>query len=276
MPTLEFTMELDKKLSFLDVLLDNSSFPLKTSVYRKKTFTGLLTGFNSFTSFSYKSGLIKCLIDRAFKINSTWLSLHLDLAKIKNILQKNLYPSHLIDIVIKTYLNKKYHPVENSSVNTDNSRYYKLPFTGKFSEQAQRKINLLIKKYCKSVSVKLVFTSFKVGQVFSTKDSVPSGLKSNVVYQFKCASCSACYIGETTRHFLSRVEEHLKTDKNSHVYRHLQNNLECFNSCNSECFSILDTAATKFQLKLKEGMYIGWKNPDLNKQVKYVSSTLSA
>ena len=28
------------------------------------------------------------------------------------------------------------------------------------------------------------------------------------------------------------------------------------------------------QLKLKEGMYIGWENPELNKQVKYVSSTL--
>ena len=32
---------------------------------------------------------------------------------------------------------------------------------------------------------------------------------------------------------------------------------------------------TKFQLKLKECMYIGRRNPDLNKKVKYVLSTLS-
>jgi len=275
---IKFTMEkeIDNKLSFLDVFLDNSSTSLKTSVFRKKTFTGLLTGFNSFTSFSYKSGLIKCLIDRAFKINNTWFGFHVDLENIKHILQKNLYPNYLIDNIVKTYLNKHCCPNENNSTNkSDNVRYYRLPFTGKFSEQLQNKLNNLIKKYCKSVAVKIVFTSFKIGQIFSTKDSVPSSLKSNVVYQFKCAGCSACYIGETTRHLSSRILEHLKTDKNSHVYKHLQNNLDCFNKSNSDCFSTLDTAKTKFQLKLKEGMYIGWGNPDLNRQVKYVLSTLS-
>ena len=50
--------EIDNKLPFLNVFLDNSSTSLKTSVFRKKTFTGLLTAFNSFTSFSYKSGLV--------------------------------------------------------------------------------------------------------------------------------------------------------------------------------------------------------------------------
>ena len=60
------------KLPFLDVLVDdndpNSSL---TSVYRKKTFTGLLTNHFSFTSYSYKVGLIKTLVDKAYKINDT-------------------------------------------------------------------------------------------------------------------------------------------------------------------------------------------------------------
>ena len=34
--------EIDNKLSYLDVFLDNSSTSLKTSVFRKKTFTGFL------------------------------------------------------------------------------------------------------------------------------------------------------------------------------------------------------------------------------------------
>ena len=101
----------------------------------------------------------------------------------------------------------------------------------------------MIKKYCNSVAVKIVFTSFKIGQAFSTKDSVPSSLKSNVVYQFKCAGCSACYIGETTRHLSSRIVEHLKTDKNSHIYKHLQNNLDCFNKSNSDCFPTLQSCS---------------------------------
>ena len=38
-----------------------------------------------------------------------------------------------------------------------------------------------------------------------------------VVYQFTCASCGARYIGETNRHFNTRVNEHLFRDKNSHT-----------------------------------------------------------
>ena len=40
-------------------------------------------------------------------------------------------------------------------------------------------------------------------------------------------------------------------------------------------FQILDSAATKFQVKLKESMYIKWKMPDLNQKVKYINLTLS-
>ena len=43
--------------------------PCITSVFRKKTYTGLLTNYFSFTPFQYKLGLIKTLIDGAYKIN---------------------------------------------------------------------------------------------------------------------------------------------------------------------------------------------------------------
>ena len=61
---------------FLDALLSKQSASdhqgsFITSVYRKKTNTGLLTNYFSFTPFKYKLGLIKTLIDRAYKINNT-------------------------------------------------------------------------------------------------------------------------------------------------------------------------------------------------------------
>ena len=62
-----------------------------------------------------------------------------------------------------------------------------MPFIGRFSGQTQENLDALIKKYCKSVSVKVIFTSFKIGQSFLNKDPVPSSLKSNVVYQFQCS-----------------------------------------------------------------------------------------
>ena len=60
-PNITFTMEteVNHKLPFLDVLVDNSNPPsLVTSVFRKSTYTGLLTNFLSFSPFPYKLGLI--------------------------------------------------------------------------------------------------------------------------------------------------------------------------------------------------------------------------
>ena len=99
---IKFTMEKQRnnKISFLDVYLDNSD-GLTTTVFRKKTFTGVLTNFLSYTSFKYKKGLVQCLVERAFKINNTWLGFHNDLFEIKNILVKNSYPISLIDKIIR-------------------------------------------------------------------------------------------------------------------------------------------------------------------------------
>ena len=94
-PNIKFTMEkqVNHKLPFLDILIDNhdpnSSL---TRVYRKKTFTGLLTNYFSFTSYSYKVGLIKTLVDRTYKINNTWLGFHEDINNLTNILKKESFP----------------------------------------------------------------------------------------------------------------------------------------------------------------------------------------
>ena len=90
--------QFNHKLPFLDVLIDNHEPSSSlTRVYRKKTFTGLLTNYFSFTSYSYKVGLIKTLVDRAYKINSTWLGFHGDINYLTDILKKNLFPAYLIN-----------------------------------------------------------------------------------------------------------------------------------------------------------------------------------
>ena len=63
--------ESDHKVPFLDIHVDNTGLTVVTRVFRKKTFTGLLTRFYSFTSFSYKIGLVKTLVDRTLKICNT-------------------------------------------------------------------------------------------------------------------------------------------------------------------------------------------------------------
>ena len=70
-PNIKFTIEkqINHSIAFLDVFIsgiNNQNLTLQT--YHKSTYTGLLLNFKSFTSFSYKISLIKCLIDRLFKI----------------------------------------------------------------------------------------------------------------------------------------------------------------------------------------------------------------
>ena len=66
-PDIEFTIEKQIKhsIAFLDAFIsgiNNQNLTLQT--YHKSTYTELLLNFKSFTSFSYKISLIKCLIDR--------------------------------------------------------------------------------------------------------------------------------------------------------------------------------------------------------------------
>ena len=115
----------------------------------------------------------------------------------------------------------------------------------------------------------LAFSSFKVGSLLSVKDTIPSGLRSCVVYKFSCAGCAACYVGETTRHFSTRVREHLETDRASHIFKHLEGSKECRSACS------LDQASSRFELKIKEALHILWEKPALNAQVKHVNLKLS-
>ena len=53
----------------------------------------------------------------------------------------------------------------------------------------------------------------KADKCVEIKYSLQFSYKSNLVYNFSCAGCNACYIGETGRHFSTRINEHLDTDK---------------------------------------------------------------
>ena len=67
------------------------------------------------------------------------------------------------------------------------------------ADTTQKRIRRTIQCFCdNSFNIKLVFSSFKIGSLFSVKDLIPKELKSCVVYRFSCAGCGACYVGETS------------------------------------------------------------------------------
>ena len=268
--------QFNHKLPFLDVLIDNHDPSSSlTRVYRKKTFTGLLTNYFSFTSYSYKVGLIKTLVDRAYKINNTWLGFHEDINNPTDILKKNLFPAHLIEKIINRYITgtqNNHHP-RDSLPTTSPTFYFKLPYIGRFSAITQKKIRHFIKRYCNELDIKLFFSSFKIANLFGVKDPVPDGLSSRVVYKFVFAGCNACYIGETCLNFSTRVRGHLVSDRASHM--HLKDSRHCRTLCSTDNFHVLDHASTGFQLKIKEAIHIQREQPSLNQQLRHGNLKLS-
>ena len=145
-----------------------------------------------------------------------------------------------------------------------NIRYFKFPFIEKFYKFTENKLQKLTNQSCKEVTnINIVFSTFKLASLFSTKDKVPYGLKSYVVYKFLCAGCNDSCLGKTNRHISTRNREYLETDKSSDIYRHLVKNPQCKSICDENCFSILDSARTKYTLILKEGMNIKWLKTSL-------------
>jgi len=134
--------EVSHKLPFLDVLIDNNNpnFSL-TRVYHKKTFSGLLTNYFSFTSYS--CSLIKTLVDSAYKINNTWLGFHEDITKFMDILwKKKLFPAHLIEKAINRYFTttQSNHCPLGSLPTTSPAFYFKLSYIGHFSVVTQKRL----------------------------------------------------------------------------------------------------------------------------------------
>jgi hypothetical protein len=101
-PNIRFTMENehDNSLPFLDVLVSKSANQFITSVYRKKTWTGLYTNYHSCVPLQYKIGLIRTLLHRACKICSP-STLQAEISLIRKTLLDNGYPPEFLDRHLK-------------------------------------------------------------------------------------------------------------------------------------------------------------------------------
>lgn len=97
--------EVDGKLPFLDMLVDRSDGVMKTSIYRKPTFTGVYTHHHSFFPSIYRFGLLSTILYIYFSISYNYKLFHEQVIEFRNIFQKNGYPLNFIDTCIKKFLN---------------------------------------------------------------------------------------------------------------------------------------------------------------------------
>ena len=88
-------------MSFLDIAIIPEDKSFTTSVYRKPTFSGVYTHFDSFLPSTYKLGNVYTLAYRCFRICFSWTKLHNELVCLKETFLKSGYPEDFINKCFK-------------------------------------------------------------------------------------------------------------------------------------------------------------------------------
>ena len=140
-----FEAENCNKMSFLDVEISRENDKFAISVYRKPTFSGVYTHFDSFVPLPFKFSMIFTIIHRCFQLCSNYNKFHLELGKVKNIFKKNGYPISFIDRCIKTFLDKL-HTRKIVVTTVEKKNLIVLPYLGIISDQILTKLFKIISK----------------------------------------------------------------------------------------------------------------------------------
>jgi len=277
---IKFTCELESngKLPFLDVSITRDNNRFSTATYRKPTYTGLTTKFDSFIPIKYKTNLINTLINRAYKISKSYQIFTKEIDFITDTLRRNGFPLFVIQRSIRQTLNNIFVKREPVQLAAKDIIYINLPYIGPMSYTIRRKLLNLVNIHYSTVDLRILFTSTNtIGHYFKVKDKIPNLLCSSVIYKFTCSSCNAAYIGKTSRNLFIRADEHkgvsyrtgrpLGKPMNSPVREHCQ---QYNHSLSRHDFKIIDSSSFASDLSILESLWIWKGRPKLN---EYLTST---
>ena len=233
-------------------------------MYRKPTFTGLGLKYSSFIPCSFKHNLIGCLVDRCYKICSSYSYFHLELQKVRKYFSGNNFPQFLFDKSVSNYLDKIYD--KNHYLTCEKLKVYiKLPYLGLNSHKMTRDIKTVISKYYPQIQLNIaLINSNTLGRMFPFEDKIPYLCCSCVIYIYQCDQCSSSYMGETQKQFKYRIFQHkgvscrtgnrLTCPPNSNIRQHALE-LENFKLVNK---------SNKYEIKIVESILIHKLGPNLN------------
>ncbi|KAL9976655.1 hypothetical protein ACROYT_G013978 [Oculina patagonica] len=176
------------------------SSPLRTRPVRKRPSQKLSTMF-----------------DRAKRLSSTPDLFAQECRELKTTFLKLKYPGKLIDSVLNSFHSSQ-DQNESCIAPADSPVRITLPFKDqKSADYVRRELCDLGKKIDREITP--VFTSKKISEELKFTETKPSLVnQQSVVYEYKCNSCDANYIGYTSRHLHLRIEEH----RYSVIGKHLQ------------------------------------------------------
>ena len=210
------------------------------------------------------------MIDRAYRLSSTWLYFSEECGRLKSLFSKVDYPHHLINSAINAFINLRVadqQPLQASGRLAGNDvTQVIIPFKDQDSA-------IIVKTQLKDLSIKLqttiqpVFVSRKIGQNLKECETKPQLVNQQcVVYQFKCNLCdTGSCVGYMCGHLYARVDGHKSTS--SSVRKHYDNDyMGAVPEDLLSCFKVLKKCMNKFDCLVNKMLYIKQLTPSLNVQ----------
>ena len=183
------------------------------------------------------------------------------------VLEKNQYPPTFYEPIIRQALYnilnsdlENQPPLQTNVQNQIEKKNIFVQYRGKSTEEYARALHK-IKAPCI-----IVMTLRKLKTVLpSLKPQVDKLMRSGVIYKLTCPRCSACYVGQTGRHMLTRFKEHLQ--RAGPMKTHLN---QCKTDLTEEKVEILQsTARGEGYLLTLEALYIRELKPAINTKDEY-------
>lgn len=274
-PNIKFTIEYENndKLPFLDILVSRSEDHFSTTVFRKKTFTGLGTNFYSHCYFNFKLNAISTLFHRAFSLTSDWEKFHNEVNYLHKYFKDNGYPSKLFYKHLFKFMNNIFIPKFKTPTVPKLPFYASVPLIHNkyFYDELYRIIN----KHLPAVNLKLIpVNPLTIGSHFVLKERLNPLMTSGVVYLFNCPRCDlGRYVGCTRRLLKVRVDchrgvsyrtgERLTNPEYSCIREHAK---KCKHAVKYEDFKIIGRATNDHKLSILESLFIKQMVPQLNSQ----------
>ena len=245
-------------IPFLDILVRrNQNNTFMTSIYRKKTFTGLYTKWDSFTPRTYKINLIRSLTYRYYRLCSSGSLLQSALNDLRKRLLQNGYSQGIINYHINDVLNKNRQHQHSNPVSTVPKKgiVILLPSLDLQSNQVAKSLKSCVYKFYSCV--KIVFQSTRcIKSFFPYKDRINRSQQSRVIYRANCWDWNGFYIGKTKRRLHDRKTEYFKAlaknDNTSAIADHVK---ATRNNIKWDHFDILAKGKTDYHCKIRDLIY---------------------
>ena len=173
----------------------------KCTLYRKPTFTGLCTPWDSFSRTHWcKINLVRCLTNRIIRLCSQSV-VQKELNTLRMIQERNGYPGHMLDKWV--------------TQDPPHGRVGRMPcpLTLRVPQLRWRTEPLINRA---NDAVRLAHPAGEVRAVCSTnrvfhlpKEGLPTHNQSNLIYSFECRQCESRYVGQKQQRFGEWIKQHV-------------------------------------------------------------------